>query len=263
MSKDTLAVLGHENPVVRLEYTRPLPVLRFPFKYGDKDSAVYTSEVLYSAVLPMRASGYLTTTADAYGRMSLPDDVTLDSVLRVKTVQVIENIPLENSSGTEKQQTTTETYRWYLKGYRYPVFETVKGLKEDGSELFATAFYFPLQEHLYLEDDPENALPEKGWDPNKSEQSPGPSTSTLFGSAYRFYPNPTRGMLYIDLSLEATSDVDIILYSADGRVYKQIHRENRDGSFYESIDCSGLPGGTYLLKLIYGRQTATGIVIKK
>ncbi len=261
MQNNTLTLLGHENPVVKLAYTKPLPVLRFPFRYGDNDSAAYTSEALYSGIIPVQARGYATITADAWGRMKLPDDVVLDTVLRVRSLQVIENIPVGNQEKGEAETTTVETCRWYLKGYRYPVFETIRSSGQDGEVQFATAFYYPLQDHFYLDEDPQNTAV---LDRLRDAESKGSVSLDPFRKkAYRIFPNPTDGFLYVDLTLNQPSNVDYMLFSADGRLCKRVHRNKPDGVHREEIDCTQLPSGTYLLKLVYGTETASELIIKK
>ena len=110
----------------------------------------------------------MTTTADAYGKMILPSGDTLSPVLRVKTIQTIFDIPQDGSSvtfETDNAGKQLETCRWYSKGYRYPVFETIRNINlKDSTEIFKTAFFFPPQDHLYLDTDPENqALLDELW----------------------------------------------------------------------------------------------------
>ena len=200
---------------------------------------------------------------DAYGRMFLPEGLRLDTVLRIKTVQVIDEFPGEYSTGESSVRTRTETCRWYTKGYRYPVFETVRGVNEDESEIFATAFYFPPQEHLYLDRDPENrALLDKLW--NIGDFSFGDEAAERAKTKpYKVWPNPVDWTLYVEFNLENPSDADISLYSAEGKLHERIRRRNLTGVHRESIDCTKLPAGLYVLRLNYGGKTANETIIKE
>jgi hypothetical protein len=259
---DTLTLLGHENPVVRLEYGSPLLILLFPVNYGESASAIYSSEALYSSSIPLRSEGHITVEADAYGRMFLPEGLRLDTVLRIKTTQVIDEFPGEYSTNESSVRTRTETCRWYTKGYRYPVFETVRGVNEDESEIFATAFYFPPQEHLYIDNDPENrALLDKLW--NIGDFSFGDETAQAKTKPYKVWPNPVAWTLYVELTLENPSDVDISLYSVDGKLHERIRRRNLTGVHRESIDCTKLPVGLHVLRLNYGGKTVNETIIKE
>jgi len=168
---DSLLQMGHENPSVILDYTSPLSILPFPLDYGQSISSGYQSKGLYSGTVDIATRGTVTVTADAYGKMLLPSGDTLDLVLRLKTLQTIFDVPKEGDNMVEAENAgkQLEIYRWYSKGYRYPVFETIRDLNlADSSVIFSTAFFFPPQDHLYLENDSANlALLDQLWDMDK------------------------------------------------------------------------------------------------
>ena len=70
--QDSLFLLGHTNPVVSLNHLRPVPILRFPFVFGDNLFDSYQAEGLYSKTVPLETSGFIKTEADASGKMLLP-----------------------------------------------------------------------------------------------------------------------------------------------------------------------------------------------
>ena len=136
MIHDSLLQTGHENPSVVLAYTSPIVQAVYPLNYGQSTSSQYRSEGLYSGTVGIQTKGTVTTVADAYGKMVLPSGDTLSPVLRVKTIQTIYDILNEDSytideSGNAGKQ--LETCRWYSKGYRYPVFETVRNINLNDS----------------------------------------------------------------------------------------------------------------------------------
>jgi len=98
--------------------------------------------------------------ADAFGMIILPSGDTLRDVLRTRTQQAIHQIFRTGESTTE-HKSLVYNYKWYSKGCHYPVFETVQtSIIADGKENvnFETAFFFPPQEHYYLENDEENLV---------------------------------------------------------------------------------------------------------
>ncbi|WP_242034379.1 hypothetical protein [Dysgonomonas sp. BGC7] len=150
---DSLLLLGHENPSVKLNYDPSIQQMRFPLNYGQTVSSNYDSKGLYSGTIKIQTTGTVTTSADAYGKLILPSGDSLSPVLRVKTIQTIE----DHKDNTNANIKALETCRWYSKGYRYPVFETVRNINvADSTVIFSTAFFYPPQEHLYLDTDPEN-----------------------------------------------------------------------------------------------------------
>ena len=66
------------------------------------------------------------------------------------------------------------------------------------------------------------------------------------------FPNPTPGLLNIDLPA-ATADYHLSLYSTDGKLV--IEKNQTTG--LNTLDCSLLPAGVYLLQVIRGNQMAT------
>ncbi len=131
LTNDSLLQRGHENPSVVLNYTSPMLLIHYPLNYGQNSFLDYKSKGVYSSTVDIQTQGIMTTTADAYGKMILPSGDTLSPVLRVKTIQTIFDMPQEGSSVTSETDNAgkqLEICRWYSKGYRYPVFETIRNI---------------------------------------------------------------------------------------------------------------------------------------
>lgn len=267
LSNDSLLQLGHENPTVYLGYDRGLPILRYPFNYGDKTVSSYSSQGLYSGTVDIHTRGEVTTTADAYGTLILPTGDTLSPVLRIKTVQTIQPV----NKGGQGLRTQLETCRWYSKGYRYPVFETVKNINmEDGGELFTTAFFFPPQDHLYLDTDLENqALLDELWKETESDKDTvtpagGKTIKVEDIMSCRMYPNPVESYLNLEYTLKEDARVSFELYSLDGLPVKVIQgQQKRAGTYYETLDCSSLQSRNYVLRIRANNALVNEIIIKK
>lgn len=266
--------LGHENPTTSMNHSIPLPVIPYPFSYGQQIIQEYRTEGFYSSLIPMSTYGEVSIQADAVGRMILPSKDTLRNVIRIKTVQTI----IEPDSITEMENIPVnmlvETYRWYSKGYRYPVFETIKSTSRNDTveTVFTTAFFYPPQEHYYLEDDPVNlavldSLDNAGnggiiTDPN----NPGGNgwINQSGGVAYNFFPNPVDTNLYVEYMLEQEGKVSIALYDMAGRQLKGIVEKNQQkGIYQEAIDCNELMSGNYILRMNFDNQIVNEKIIKK
>ncbi|MDR2950602.1 MAG: T9SS C-terminal target domain-containing protein [Prevotella sp.] len=230
LTNDSLLQQGHENPSVVLEYTKPMILMSFPLNYGQTTMSSYQSEGLYSGTVNIQTEGTMTTAADAYGKMILPPGDTLSPVLRVKTVQTIFDIPTGDSytmDETNNAGKQLETCRWYSKGYRYPVFETIRNINlSDSTEIFKTAFFFPPQDHLYLDTDPENqALLDELWKDTENdtttidnEQSKTVMLEDIMSC--KMYPNPVESYLNLEYELKEDAKVSFELYSLDGMPVK-------------------------------------------
>lgn len=269
LSNDSLLQLGHENPVVKLDYISPMVLMHYPFNYGQSVSSYYRSKGLYSATVDMQSKGIITTMADAYGKMILPTGDTLNPVLRIKTIQTILDIPnitTEEETTETNKGTQVETCRWYSKGYRYPVFETVKGINlNDESEIFSTAFFFPPQDHLYLDTDPDNlALLEEMWNMEEKED-PSAKTVTLEDiMSCKIYPNPVESYMTLEYELKEDAKVSFELYSIEGLPVKRIKAQDRvKGVYTETLDCTGLYPKNYVLRISANNLHHNQIIIKK
>lgn len=264
---DSLILLGHENPSVMLSYTKPVADMVYPLNYGQSIIKDYESKGLYSATVDIHTKGTVQISADAFGKMILPTGDTLNPVLRIKTTRLI----LDLSDSTSVNTTTQlESYKWYTKGYRYPIFETVRNISlADSTELFSTAFFFPPQDHYYLDTDPENlAILDSLWNIEEGKLKSIINDPVDFldnaNQTYRIYPNPVQSTLYIDYTLREDYPVTIQLRSLNGALIRTIDYKNqRQGTYTEKIDCMGLPVGVYILKITKGNETVTEKIIKK
>jgi len=146
LQNDSLLLLGFDNPTTHLHNIQPEVLLKFPFQNGDITGSYYYGHGKYGNRLEMDVMGTTQTVADACGMMILPSKDTLKQVLRTHTIKYIaENtVPISDSYyeklksplvistdsidrrlATDTVLFVVETFRWYEKGYRYPIFETV------------------------------------------------------------------------------------------------------------------------------------------
>ena len=219
LKDNQLLLLGHENPTNLLHYTQPVVAATYPTNYKQSQTNSYQSEGIYSGKIPFDTKGSITTQADAYGAIILPSGDTLNHVLRIKTIQSISEIirsinPVMNDS----LEMVVESYKWYSKGYRYPIFETIKAINTTDTtnvQEYQTAFFFPPQEHLYLDDDKENlAVLDSLWnlDHNKEIDNPITNLETEIKLSYNFYPNPVESQLTLEYYLESLTTVNVTIY---------------------------------------------------
>jgi hypothetical protein len=273
--EDTLFTIGFENPVVLMKHKPPLLTIPFPFGYGQEAECEYHSNGFYSSREPVDTEGHIFLLADAHGKMVLPSGDTLGHVLRVKSLQTIENADTTLTEEQPRLKMETETYRWYAKGYRYPVFETIRTFDISDTaktEIFATAFFYPPLEHYYLVQDSANlAVLDSLWsitltEPNGydggDEGNPEPPHN--LNLRYNYYPNPVRDILKVEYYFEADATVTIMLFDINGiPLYNISKGELRKGIYIDEIDFTSLSAGSYVLRLNVGGEIVSGIVMKK
>ena len=179
---DSLFLSGYENPTTLVKYRKPEVLLVFPFPYGQTFTDYFEGLGNYCGRLGIHIEGKSVVTADALGVMMLPEGDTLRQVLRVHTKKSIieRSVPMDSLAylridtlsfvlnqdsidyhlSNDSVHWELNTWRWYAKGYRYPVFESVHSTVCKSSKKytnFSTSFYYPPHEQYYgLENDSEN-----------------------------------------------------------------------------------------------------------
>ena len=265
---DTISLIGHENPTVRLRYTEPLMECVFPLNYNDEFLSPYLLEGVYSNSSKILSSGNIKIKADAYGKIILPEGDTISPVLRVKTTQTIcrsmRSSIYKDSIRPNVQDKVIETYEWYAKGYRYPVFETVHNIIND-TLFFGTSFLFPPRQHTYtnIKDITRSDSLNRSWDIDKKNKSKNKDSETyqdgigrdMSERNYEVFPNPTDSYLNIKYAITKPSRINISLYTEDGRLALKIEKDlSASGSYSEIIDFRDFIKGNYLLQITENKR---------
>ena len=90
------------------------------------------------------------------------------------------------------------------------------------------------------------------------------STNTAeFKTKLKAYPNPTNDNTSINFKLAQQGNVDLAVYSISGKLVKTISKKNLSaGDNNIFIDCEDIPNGTYIVKLVSGKQVESVKFIK-
>ncbi len=85
----------------------------------------------------------------------------------------------------------------------------------------------------------------------------------IFKTKLKTYPNPTTEMTTLTFNLDQSSNVNVMVYNISGILVQTINNKNMPaGSQTLKIDASDLPRGTYIVKLVAGKQNDTVKFIK-
>ena len=259
LTHNRLWALGHENPTTLLQYTQPLIAGMYPMQYQDSCRYAYQSKGLYSSTVPFTSDGEAQIRADACGMMILPSGDTLRNVLLTRTLQSIRQVFPTGDSTTVEHNSSMETCKWYSKGCRYPVFETIRTLiKTDTAEIvnFETAFFFPPEEHSYLEDDPENTA--------LLEENPDSISDPWAELTYNFYPNPVKTNLEIEVYMPRQGEVKMQLTDRLGRiVWKKDFGKWNEGAHSAQIFMSPFVNGEYVLNMWFDEYMTGEKILKR
>ncbi|MDR0541245.1 MAG: T9SS type A sorting domain-containing protein [Dysgonamonadaceae bacterium] len=252
LSNNRLWALGHENPTNILQYASPLLSAVYPIAYGESHREKYASSGLYSSSEPFSGRGSVEIRADAYGMMLLPSGDTLKQVLRIRSVQTI--------FGSDSLSAgVLESYKWYAKGYRYPVFETIRTAGPDSiTGRFATAFFYPPQDHYYLDDDEENlALLQEN-------DTTGKPVDPWEGLNYNFYPNPVTTTVNVELYLPRPAEVKLQVRNQTGTLLASESKGSLlQGLHHLRLDLPVLITGNYLLTILLDEYAISEIIMKR
>ncbi len=286
LRNDSLLSWGFENTTTLMKHHQPELHLKFPVVYGDKTRSYFHGHGEYCSQLELHSLGTFESEADAYGLLVLPNKDTLTHVLRIRTVKILADEsrvwdpnPLDdvtiNADSIERRLSgdslffVLETYRWYEKGYRYPVFETIRSWAvQNGkeSDYMNTAFFYPPQEHYYIDDDELNlailkSMEDSGAD---SPENEGEKPSYPALTHYNFYPNPVDDFLTIEYDASEGTLVEISLYTIQGIqlvTNSSISPSNGIHSF--QLQMNEYERGNYVLRLQSGKEVRSEIIIKK
>lgn len=279
LSGDSLLLWGFENRTTRMRNKEPELLIKFPLGYGDQTKSHYYGHGRYSDLYEMDAMGTVETEADAYGMMILPSGDTLKNVLRTRTLKYLaedlktlsEDFDSKDSLLYEISQDSinyrlatdsillaTETFRWYERGYRYPVFEVVRAWVQrpdvTENDFLNTAFFYPPQDHYYIEDDQANL----------AVQEEGDDADPWAGLTYNVYPNPATVFLEVELYLPSEADVRLEIASNMGlRLLQETFGLLGEGVHTLRLSVSSLAVGNHVLNIHLGEDYVIKQVIMK
>ena len=191
---DTLYNKGVQSRRAYKIYSCERPELTYPFVYSDSLAGCYRGDCLYEGIrYSVSGSGY--TVADGQGILTDGED-TLRHVIRLH----LHDEFIDDYGDGVIEQKTTDCYRWYCMGYRYPVLETVVTYRQEGTEQTqissANYLYLPVMQMELEEDVPNEALLSKD---QKIEDVEAPAKVwTLEGNTFKAHAveiGTTNGMV--------------------------------------------------------------------
>lgn len=242
---DTLWQTGYETSLAHVRYTSPLPLLPFPFAYGDTMRGVFSGKGQYCHIVPLSIKGSYTISADAVGKLILPE-IEIDSALRVR-----QHIQYRDTK-TMKYCIEENRYIWYSPYCRYPLLEAihVQTTKNSDTISYAALYYFPQEQ--------EN-MPERI---DKEQDLEIDSADSLI-TEVSFMPNPVLADLQVRYSLVRSAHVYIsVHYNGGISTYQTPIRENDEGEHSIYINMAGMPVGNYVVYIHADDMIVSGNIIK-
>ena len=235
-SRRSYRILSHE----RVE-------LIYPFQYEDSIASSYEGDCRYEGIR-FSVSGYGYTVADGMGILTDGED-TLHHVLRLH----LHDEYADDYGNGFTEQWTTDCFRWYCMGYRYPVMETVLTSRLDGSEQMvdssATYLYLPVMQMELDEDIANEALLAQLETGGYGVQGGQGGTGSL--ESIDATLSSDGQFLTINYSLSSSSDITFYACDIMGNLLGTSHYQNREaGEWQECLTLSRRPIGNALMMSI-------------
>ena len=272
---DTLLLTGFENRHTLMEYDEPLPLLRYPFSFGDSIGGSFHGIGKWCDRTFMHIWGDGVTRADAKGTLILPSGDTLRHVLRLHSVRrtwhisydtiytwsaLREFVRQEERIGLEMAISktapiVTDNYVWYAPGWRYPVLRMETATDAIGTRM--TALLYPPASQGELDYDMENDQSRRqmamrggvGFAGDKRDDPPNAITSHAIGY------DASNGIVNLTFSLSRPALVSLLLSDVAGVTWRSTEKSyDGDGTYTLSLSCSGIPHGQYALRIICGND---------
>lgn len=243
---DTLWQNGYENSLTRMRYTSPIPLLRYPFSFGDSLSGTFAGNGRYCHMQPIHTEGNSLVHADAVGRLILPD-LVLDTALRVHQQRQYRETSHHSTSVCE------DRYIWYSPHYRYPLLESVhiQTIHNQDTVILASAYLYQQEQ----EDIP-------AYNPRREDESELLAADSLVTNV-SYSPNPVYRDVQIKYELAQPAMVYISLhYNGGATTYQTLLHQEEAGEHILPVNMSGMPIGTYVVYIHANDIVVSGNLIK-
>lgn len=231
-----ISIIGAEDNLLAIQYDQPEEWLRFPMTQKDTLSGEFSGKGIYCKQIPIQRQGTYKTAVESVDSMMLPEGLVLRDVVCLHTERQITDI-----TEFDKMQQEQHHYRWYAKGYRYPILEAIVSLR-DGHTFEEVAFYCPLEEQEKLESDRENKA-------ERAQAKAKPSNAPNGDNGFTYKMFTDGNGVSIDYQLEGPAKIVAILASNQGYVYQRRELNVPAGTGHLDINTSGLRRGQYVIYL--------------
>ncbi|MBO5989258.1 MAG: T9SS type A sorting domain-containing protein [Paludibacteraceae bacterium] len=237
---------GLESGSTKIEFAQPIIDMKFPFAFNDMVSGVMDG-VYREGENEYPINGNYFTSADAFGKLLLPDGVIYDDVLRVKVEKVY-----EQKMGSLNYDIHTVRYQYFAKGVRYPVLIVMENeVKSDcnctcGNYTTTTAYYHPQAAEAVVDG---GAIASVG----------GMSISNIEAT-----PNPFDYEILVSFTSSDNQKASFTLIGTDGDVAKEFGvKDAAAGANTVKLETSDVKAGLYTLLVKVGKETKALKLVKK
>lgn len=241
---DTLYYAGNETTRQKTTFERSIPVLKYPFAYGDTISRLFCSRENYAHKRTFAIEGNLSVKGKATGTLIVSGD-TIGQALYVETIEQYKK------SRTDTLNMECRTGQWYIEAIRYPIITSCQFLCND-SIVYARMWHYPIIEKQNRK--------------QKQRQSEKQQETTIqeknAGEIQIYYTNPVYEALTIRYIMGANTQITFALYSHTGALlYQSEMLRETEGTM--DIPTKNLPQGVYTLYIETNKSQTSREIIKQ
>jgi len=251
-SADSLLMVRTETPLYEMDYHKPVIALTFPFGYGKTVSNAFAGKGIYEGKFAVEEDGTASIAADGYGTLILAAGDTLRNVLRLHT-SIMSDIDISNRYTAEHIATLrrlTDTYRWYARGYRHAVLETIEDrIMQDADTVADNKVTHRIS--------PDMQTTAADWVNDSIRMHDSKAEKGII--SYSLQVKGYSAELVYDLHED--THVEITLCNAQGIVYRRYAADQKAGNgYHRSIPLSGLYRGQYVIYITAGVSVCSAVV---
>lgn len=246
--EDTLMLTGSETSLEKISYTQPVPLLAYPFYHMDTFETPYSGTGLYCQTHNIDKNGFINIEADSWGTLILNDD-TLRNTIRIHSIRTGATCMYDEDDSLEirterMKQEIEERYQWYAKGYRYPILETISTSYYDNMDLVSC-----VQKAFCYAPDLQSLLVDKTNEDIRYADSIA-EAKTKQPDIMQYTVITSGSQINISYSLTEDARISILVCNQMGMLYRRESFSMPAGEGYsQTVDCTGLLPGTYILYL--------------
>lgn len=221
---DELYIAGLENKLTKITYAQKELYAKRNFQYGDTISGVFVGHGLYSDKVQLSVNGSYATIVDGTGSLVLPDNKTIENIIRVTTTRKIENIG---------KVLIIKENRWLEHSHLLPIIERTE-VYYNNISLGSVTYYTPANGNS---EEPTNKKK------NKQEKHFAPPTvASRFnkfqdGIYFSIYKNSTTNSPTITFNITRNaSSISYEIYTLEGIcIYKSETMTLQKGNYVKSL----------------------------
>ena len=257
VSSKALRQTNYEDPTTIIKYDHTMLLQTYPFSLDMKVSSSYKGKGMYCGNHAMNIAGNIEQEADGSGIIILSERDTLKNVLRIHTIRSSSIAMYADTCITDsvdRKQEIEETYQWYARGYRYPVYETVSRTSYDNLTPIACcqfAFLYQPEDQRILSDalNQKIATSDSAEYCNK-EHEKDINHSNDASKIIKYTIHSNDNIITVDYDLTAQAHITVLVCDLNGILYKHMERDDAAGKEYTlQMDCNNLRRDRYVLYL--------------